>query len=151
VANVDVQSNRAYGKIRQVTITAPGQNYRTTPLVQADGLDARAQAVQHMAANGAIVVSDGTVDLYAAANLEVSSSAGQVTQIEVTNSGVGYSALAAAMGEPKATRAVARACAQNPVSLAVPCHRVVGKDGDVTGYRWGVARKRALLAGEKGA
>jgi O-6-methylguanine DNA methyltransferase len=52
---------------------------------------------------------------------------------------------------PKATRAVARACAQNPVSLAVPCHRVVGKDGDVTGYRWGVARKRALLAGERGA
>jgi AraC family transcriptional regulator of adaptative response/methylated-DNA-[protein]-cysteine methyltransferase len=62
-----------------------------------------------------------------------------------------YSALAAAMGEPKATRAVARACAQNPVSLAVPCHRVLGKDGDVTGYRWGVGRKRALLAGEKGA
>ena len=62
-----------------------------------------------------------------------------------------YSALAATMGEPKATRAVARACAQNPVSLAVPCHRVVGKDGDVTGYRWGVARKRALLAGERGA
>ena len=62
-----------------------------------------------------------------------------------------YSALAAAMGEPKATRAVARACAQNPVSLSVPCHRVVGKDGDVTGYRWGVARKRALLAGERGA
>lgn len=62
-----------------------------------------------------------------------------------------YGALAAAMGEPKATRAVARACAQNPVSLAVPCHRVLGKDGDVTGYRWGVARKRALLAGEKGA
>jgi AraC family transcriptional regulator of adaptative response/methylated-DNA-[protein]-cysteine methyltransferase len=62
-----------------------------------------------------------------------------------------YSALAATMGEPKATRAVARACAQNPVSLAVPCHRVVGKDGDVTGYRWGVGRKRALLAGERGA
>jgi AraC family transcriptional regulator of adaptative response/methylated-DNA-[protein]-cysteine methyltransferase len=60
-----------------------------------------------------------------------------------------YSALAAAMGEPRATRAVARACAQNPVSLAVPCHRVLGKDGDVTGYRWGVGRKRALLAGEQ--
>lgn len=62
-----------------------------------------------------------------------------------------YSALAASMGAPKATRAVARACAQNPVSLAVPCHRVVGKDGDMTGYRWGVGCKRALLAGEKGA
>lgn len=60
-----------------------------------------------------------------------------------------YSGLAAEMGMPAATRAVARACAQNKVSLAVPCHRVVGKDGDLTGYRWGVARKRALLAGEK--
>jgi AraC family transcriptional regulator of adaptative response/methylated-DNA-[protein]-cysteine methyltransferase len=52
------------------------------------------------------------------------------------------------MGAPQATRAVARACAQNPVSLAVPCHRVVGKDGDITGYRWGVARKRLLLLRE---
>ena len=60
-----------------------------------------------------------------------------------------YSGLAAEMGMPKATRAVARACAQNKVSLAVPCHRVVGADGDLTGYRWGVERKRALLAGEK--
>ena len=54
-----------------------------------------------------------------------------------------------AIGAPKAVRAVARACAQNHVSLAVPCHRVVGKDGDLTGYRWGVPRKRALLAKEK--
>lgn len=59
-----------------------------------------------------------------------------------------YSGLAAAMGRPEAVRAVARACAQNHVSLAVPCHRVVGKDGDLTGYRWGVPRKRALLAKE---
>jgi AraC family transcriptional regulator of adaptative response/methylated-DNA-[protein]-cysteine methyltransferase len=62
-----------------------------------------------------------------------------------------YSGLAAQMGEPRATRAVARACAQNKVSIAVPCHRVVGKDGDLTGYRWGVPRKRALLAGEAAA
>ena len=62
-----------------------------------------------------------------------------------------YGGLAAEMGMPRATRAVARACAQNKVSLAVPCHRVVGKDGDLTGYRWGVERKRALLAGEKAA
>ena len=54
-----------------------------------------------------------------------------------------------AIGAPQAVRAVARACAQNHVSLAVPCHRVVGKDGDLTGYRWGVPRKRALLAKEK--
>jgi AraC family transcriptional regulator of adaptative response/methylated-DNA-[protein]-cysteine methyltransferase len=62
-----------------------------------------------------------------------------------------YAELAAAIGAPAATRAVARACAQNPVSLAVPCHRVVGKDGDLTGYRWGIARKRALLAKERAA
>ncbi|MGG5822776.1 bifunctional DNA-binding transcriptional regulator/O6-methylguanine-DNA methyltransferase Ada [Falsiroseomonas sp. HW251] len=59
-----------------------------------------------------------------------------------------YAGLAAAIGNPAAVRAVARACARNPVSLAVPCHRVVGKDGDLTGYRWGVPRKAALLAGE---
>lgn len=60
-----------------------------------------------------------------------------------------YSGLAAELGMPAATRAVARACARNPVSLAVPCHRVVGASGDLTGYRWGVPRKAALLAGEK--
>lgn len=60
-----------------------------------------------------------------------------------------YAQVAAELGEPAAVRAVARACAQNPVGLAVPCHRVVGKDGDLTGYRWGIARKRALLAKER--
>lgn len=62
-----------------------------------------------------------------------------------------YSELAARMGEPRATRAVARACAQNHVSLAVPCHRVLGKDGQLTGYRWGLARKRSILAREDAA
>ena len=47
-----------------------------------------------------------------------------------------------------AVRAVARSCAANPVSLAVPCHRVVGSDGSLTGYRWGIPRKRELLAQE---
>jgi AraC family transcriptional regulator of adaptative response/methylated-DNA-[protein]-cysteine methyltransferase len=60
-----------------------------------------------------------------------------------------YSQLAAALGNPKATRAVARACAMNRVAVLVPCHRVVGANGSLTGYRWGVERKRALLAGEK--
>ncbi|PWS36029.1 bifunctional DNA-binding transcriptional regulator/O6-methylguanine-DNA methyltransferase Ada [Falsiroseomonas bella] len=59
-----------------------------------------------------------------------------------------YAGLAAEIGNPAAVRAVARACARNPVSLAVPCHRVVGADGDLTGYRWGVPRKKALLEGE---
>ncbi|WP_149536907.1 bifunctional DNA-binding transcriptional regulator/O6-methylguanine-DNA methyltransferase Ada [Siccirubricoccus phaeus] len=60
-----------------------------------------------------------------------------------------YSDVAQSIGAPRAVRAVARACAQNHVSLAVPCHRVIGRDGDLTGYRWGVPRKRALLAKER--
>jgi AraC family transcriptional regulator of adaptative response/methylated-DNA-[protein]-cysteine methyltransferase len=60
-----------------------------------------------------------------------------------------YGEVAASIGDPRAVRAVARSCATNPVSLAVPCHRVVGKDGDLTGYRWGVPRKRALLERER--
>ena len=62
-----------------------------------------------------------------------------------------YAELAAMIGNPRAVRAVARSCATNPVSLAVPCHRVVGSDGDLTGYRWGVPRKRALLERERQA
>lgn len=56
-----------------------------------------------------------------------------------------YSELAREMGEPKATRAVARACAMNRVAVLVPCHRVVGASGSLTGYRWGMERKRQLL------
>jgi len=56
-----------------------------------------------------------------------------------------YSEVAAELGQPTATRAVARACATNPVALIVPCHRVVGKNGSLTGYRWGIDRKKALL------
>jgi AraC family transcriptional regulator of adaptative response/methylated-DNA-[protein]-cysteine methyltransferase len=60
-----------------------------------------------------------------------------------------YSAVAKALGEPKATRAVARACATNPVALVVPCHRVVREDGGMGGYRWGLKRKEALLKQER--
>jgi len=60
-----------------------------------------------------------------------------------------YAQLAAMAGNPKAIRAVARSCATNPVSLAVPCHRVIGSDGELTGYRWGVQRKKALLERER--
>jgi AraC family transcriptional regulator, regulatory protein of adaptative response / methylated-DNA-[protein]-cysteine methyltransferase len=61
-----------------------------------------------------------------------------------------YSELALQLGAPTASRAVAGACAANPVAIAVPCHRVVGKNGSLTGYRWGVERKRRLLEAEKG-
>lgn len=60
-----------------------------------------------------------------------------------------YSQLAREMGDPNATRAVARACALNRVSVLVPCHRVVGVNGSLTGYRWGVDRKRRLLEAEQ--
>src|SRR5580658_8023138 len=59
-----------------------------------------------------------------------------------------YSEVARAIGHPKAIRAVASACATNPVSVVVPCHRVVRADGNLAGYRWGLERKRALLEHE---
>ena len=62
-----------------------------------------------------------------------------------------YSQVARAIGKPHAVRAVARACATNHVSVVIPCHRVVGSDGKLTGYRWGVARKQALLKLEREA
>jgi AraC family transcriptional regulator, regulatory protein of adaptative response / methylated-DNA-[protein]-cysteine methyltransferase len=60
-----------------------------------------------------------------------------------------YSAVAREIGMPKATRAVARACATNPVAVAIPCHRVVRQDAEEGGYRWGIKRKEQLLAMEK--
>lgn len=60
-----------------------------------------------------------------------------------------YAEVATAIGRPRAVRAVARACATNPVALAIPCHRVVPSAGGVGGYRWGPSRKRALLARER--
>jgi AraC family transcriptional regulator of adaptative response/methylated-DNA-[protein]-cysteine methyltransferase len=60
-----------------------------------------------------------------------------------------YSQVAQAVGNPKAVRAVARACATNPVSIVVPCHRVVRQDGNLAGYRWGISRKERLLEQER--
>jgi len=60
-----------------------------------------------------------------------------------------YSQVARAMGQPRAVRAVARACATNPVSIVVPCHRVVRADGNLAGYRWGLPRKEKLLERER--
>lgn len=59
-----------------------------------------------------------------------------------------YGALAARLGQPRAARAVAAACATNPIAVLVPCHRVVGVGGALSGYRWGLERKRALLQRE---
>jgi AraC family transcriptional regulator, regulatory protein of adaptative response / methylated-DNA-[protein]-cysteine methyltransferase len=62
-----------------------------------------------------------------------------------------YSEVAKAIGQPTASRAVARACATNPVAVAIPCHRVVREDGNISGYRWGVERKKTLLEMEQEA
>jgi AraC family transcriptional regulator, regulatory protein of adaptative response / methylated-DNA-[protein]-cysteine methyltransferase len=59
-----------------------------------------------------------------------------------------YAEIAQAVGRPTAVRAVAQACAANPLAVAIPCHRVVRADGDISGYRWGVERKRKLIARE---
>jgi AraC family transcriptional regulator of adaptative response/methylated-DNA-[protein]-cysteine methyltransferase len=59
-----------------------------------------------------------------------------------------YGEVATRLGQPTATRAVASACANNHVALLIPCHRVIGADGQLKGYRWGMARKRSLLERE---
>src|SRR5690606_24082909 len=64
---------------------------------------------------------------------------------------VSYAEAAAAIGAPRATRAVASACARNRIAVLVPCHRVIRGDGGLGGYRWGIARKRALLDVERKA
>ncbi len=61
-----------------------------------------------------------------------------------------YTEVAEAIGAPRAARAVARACASNTLAVVVPCHRVVRAGGALSGYRWGVPRKRALIARESG-
>jgi AraC family transcriptional regulator, regulatory protein of adaptative response / methylated-DNA-[protein]-cysteine methyltransferase len=60
-----------------------------------------------------------------------------------------YSEVARRIGSPKAVRAVAHACASNKIAVAIPCHRVVRSNGDLSGYRWGIERKRKLLEREQ--
>lgn len=68
-----------------------------------------------------------------------------------TGTTASYGEIAARLGVPREAREVAEACAANIVAIAVPCHRVVKKDGSISGYRWGVARKRTLIARERKA
>jgi AraC family transcriptional regulator of adaptative response/methylated-DNA-[protein]-cysteine methyltransferase len=64
---------------------------------------------------------------------------------------VSYGELARRLKAPSSTRAVARACATNGIAVLVPCHRVLARDGSLRGYKWGIARKRELLAREQGS
>lgn len=61
-----------------------------------------------------------------------------------------YSNIAGTIGQPTASRAVGAAVGRNPISFVVPCHRALGKSGDLTGYHWGLTRKRAILGWEAG-
>lgn len=72
----------------------------------------------------------------------------QALRLIPVGSTVSYSELARKLGMPQASRAVAGACAANAIAVAIPCHRVVRNDGGISGYRWGVDRKRALLQHE---
>ncbi len=62
---------------------------------------------------------------------------------------ISYGELAKRIGKPKASRAIASACAKNRVALVIPCHRVVGANGSLSGFRWGIERKRKLIEGEQ--
>jgi AraC family transcriptional regulator of adaptative response/methylated-DNA-[protein]-cysteine methyltransferase len=105
------------------------------------------------AAVGAVIGSTGALQNQTATELDLRGTAFQLRVWQAlreiprgeTRS---YSELARELGAPKSTRAVARACATNRVALVVPCHRVVGASGALTGYRWGVERKRQLLEAE---
>ena len=62
-----------------------------------------------------------------------------------------YSAIAQTIGKPRAARAVAAACAKNTIAVLIPCHRAIGKNGDLCGYRWGINRKQKILTAEAAA
>ena len=64
---------------------------------------------------------------------------------------ISYAEIARRIGKPSALRAVAGACAANVLAIAIPCHRVLRSDGTLSGYRWGMARKRELISREKSA
>lgn len=72
----------------------------------------------------------------------------QMLQTIPAGATLSYGELADRLGNPKAVRAVAQACGRNRLAVAIPCHRVVGSDGSLRGYRWGCDRKRALLEKE---
>jgi AraC family transcriptional regulator of adaptative response/methylated-DNA-[protein]-cysteine methyltransferase len=96
--------------------------------------------------NAALGVLDGPVDVSGTVFQQIVWSYLRTIPRGETRS---YSQVAAALGRPDAARAVARACATNRVAIGIPCHRVIGANGSLSGYRWGLDRKRELLEIEK--
>jgi len=111
----------------------------------------------------AVVVDDGEIDPQTIAFLEATGATAPALDMRGTKfqtriwlslqkipagGTASYAEIARAVGRPSAARAVAQACAANPLAVAVPCHRVVKSDGSLSGYRWGTERKKRLLARE---
>lgn len=109
-------------------------------------LDSLARAVRALAANGR-PAADLPADI---AGTAFQWKVWRALQAIPPGDTLTYAQIAARIGAPKAARAVGRACATNPVALVIPCHRAIGSDGSLHGYRWGMGVKAALLARERG-
>ena len=132
-AEADLRAEFPAAELRREASLAPWIEAAVTSVRQGDDLDRRRPAEERLDLRGTVF------------QLRVWQALRQIPRGQTRS----YSQLAREMGVPKATRAVARACALNRVSVLVPCHRVVGANGSLTGYRWGVERKRKLLEAEK--
>jgi AraC family transcriptional regulator, regulatory protein of adaptative response / methylated-DNA-[protein]-cysteine methyltransferase len=122
----------------------PGATFSSEP----EPLAADIRAVIDAVAEGSPLPQDLPLDLRATRfRLRVWEALRQIPTGETRT----YGEIARIIGSPTAARAVARACAANPLAVVVPCHRVVGSDGNLRGYRWGVERKGELLARERTA
>ena len=96
----------------------------------------------------AVVVTAPKQTIAVCESVQLTTTARDVNGVTIPGATVSYAQVADRIGAPKAVRAVAQACGANPVAVAIPCHRVVRRDGHISGYRWGVERKRALLERE---
>jgi AraC family transcriptional regulator of adaptative response/methylated-DNA-[protein]-cysteine methyltransferase len=112
------------------------------------GATMRAAGADHLVDRIIALIEDPTIDMDLPLNIRGTPFQQQVwAALRVIPAGITttYTALADRIGEPKAVRAVASACAANKLAVAIPCHRVLRTDGSLSGYRWGVQRKRALI------
>ena len=119
-------------------------NIDSLALSKPDMFDQLADAVTRF-----IVQPDGTVDFpLDPGGTEFQQRVWRALRAIAPGTTASYKDVATRIGAPKAVRAIARACAANPIAVAIPCHRVVRSDGSMSGYRWGTARKRMLLERE---